>query len=107
MDLVKGDRIYVLVEYNLIPAEYLSTGKKNLKIKFQLSPWHLIETTYKSPDKIAQPNESIAIIWEVWKGVNGRGGYRIERKLYPHKRKPANKWAKQEWLYEKSYGVLQ
>lgn len=96
----KGDIVYVLSEYNLDKAEVLSISGKNVKVKF------LINDSERSfPfDKVAEPDESIAVVWEQWKGANGRGGYRIERELYPNKRREAKKWPHQALVWEDHYG---
>ena len=46
-------------------------------------------------DKTARPDEQVAVVWEQWKGRNGRGGYRVERTLYPQWRVGANLVARQ------------
>lgn len=40
-------------------------------------------------DKCAYPGERICVVWEQWKGKNGRGGYRVEKNLYDDFRVPA------------------
>lgn len=71
--------IYFLVDYNWELGTLLPTkSKKNLKIK----DYHGFVRTV-AIDKTATPDELVCIVWETWKGVNGRGGYRVERTLYP------------------------
>ncbi len=45
--------------------------------------------------KVATPTESVCVVWELWKGTNGRGGYRVERELYPNQRVPAEQVSRQ------------
>jgi len=42
-----------------------------------------------SPEKVCSANAQVCVVWETWKGVNGRGAYRIENTLYPKKHKQA------------------
>lgn len=51
--------------------------------------WYRGQTKYVPKEKCAKVDESVCIVWETWKGKNGRGGYRIERELYPNDRVPA------------------
>lgn len=104
-DLKIGDKIYYLSEYDFMNGIVLSIGKKNVKIKgnnFSGNTYEIVRPF----DKVALPDEIICVVWERWKGVNGRGGYRIERKLYPQYRKPAKNWGYQKWVVEDEYTIL-
>jgi hypothetical protein len=103
----KGDIVYVLDGYNLMKGEILSIGRKNCKVKIKGYGHNYFYEKYVPFDKIAEPNESIAVVWETWKGNNGRGAYRIERELYQNKRKKAKDWPHQEYIWEEYYGVIE
>lgn len=77
--------IYCLVDYNWLKGNLLSIGKKNYKISFQV-PGCESCVSYISKEKCAFPDEIVCVVWETWRGVNGRGGYRVERERYPDKR---------------------
>jgi hypothetical protein len=80
--------IYFLHDYNWIKGTLISVGKVNNKI---LAPFPSAQTNvfYIKKDKCAFENELVCVVWESWKGRNGRGGYRLEKVLYPQHRIPA------------------
>lgn len=97
-----GDDIRYLDEYRFRDGKVLSVGPKNHKIVDTYS-----QVVIRRPhEKCAALDESVAVIWEMWRGVNGRGGYRIERENYSHIRKPAKLIGRSERHNEKSLGVL-
>jgi hypothetical protein len=82
-----GDDIYFMCDYNWERGEILSEGKKNFKV---LCNWgNGKKAVYIPKEKCAYPTEEVCVVWETWKGKNGRGGYRVERELYPTDRVPA------------------
>lgn len=97
-----GQSVYFIDNYNWALGKIVSAGPKNLKIEC------VNGNTYTKPrDRCAHSQESVAFVFETWKGRNGRGAYRVERLLYPQLRKPANQIARQfDHVNEKSYGVL-
>lgn len=100
-NLKKGDTIYLLNGYDLMHGEVTSIGPKNVKIEAQYyGPGTY--TTSKPFDRVAEPDESICIVWQRWKGVEG--SYRIERELYPHRRRSAKNWPHQALVWEDHYG---
>lgn len=104
-----GEQVCVLVGYNLIRATIIKINKKKIKVDVQDNAifGHIRHTRNVEPEKMTKYHEDIAVIWEQWKGVNGRGGYRIERVLYPQSRKPANLWCRSfGYLWEPTYGSL-
>lgn len=82
----KESEIYIICDYRYIKGTLLKQNKKTNKVRFQYSPSHIYEESYISKEKCAFPDEEILFIWELWKGRNGRGGYRIEKFLYPELR---------------------
>jgi len=57
----------------------LKTNKKTYKVLHAAAPY--VQNWPK--EKCAFPNEKVCVVWETWRGVNGRGGYRVERERYP------------------------
>lgn len=103
-NLKKGDVVYLLVDYDLQRGTIESIGPKKVKIKTKFfGPEYITSVPF---DKVAEPDEKIAVVWETWKGVNGRGGYRLERELYPEYRRPAKNWPFQSNVREEHYGEL-
>ena len=102
-----GDQVYYLTEYNWHLADVIKINKVNVRLKDRV---YNVERSVK-PDKIATLEESVCIVWETWKGKNGRGAHRVERTLYPECRVPAYEVARQGFLVgngrvgEKQYGI--
>lgn len=97
--------IYFLLDYNWERGELLpSKGTKNNKVLC-----YGAELSVKK-EKCASPDEELVIVWEMWKGCNGRGGYRLEREAYKEYAFPANEIARQHSgkgrITEASLGVL-
>lgn len=90
-----GDKVYFLQEYNWEQGICVRVNSKTYTLQV---PPHLGSLVQKfRKEKCATENESVCVVWETWKGVNGRGGYRVERTLYPQHRLPANQVARQHW----------
>lgn len=101
-----GDVIRYLDEYRFCDGKVLSVGPKNIKIIAPSVDFSCQVVVRKPYDKCAALEEEVAVIWEMWRGRNGRGGYRIERENYPHIRKPAKLIGRSERHNEKALGVL-
>lgn len=84
----KDDQVFFLQDYNWIFAKVISFGKKTALLEWT-SPSTLSFQSRVLIEKIAASEELVVIVWECWKGRNGRGGYRIERVEYPTLRIPA------------------
>lgn len=109
--MIKGQKVFVLREYSLYPGTISSTLRANSKTV------SVLVEGYSHPisvpvDKVVDENTSICIVWEQWKGKNGRGGYRLEKNLYPNVRLPAIKyfanhgpWSRSmRYVYESVFG---
>jgi hypothetical protein len=101
-----GDNVYVQSEYNMCKGKVVKINPKSVKITVAAHGFHIEFTRGFLFHKVAHEDESIAPIWESYKGVNGRGGYRIEREAYPEHRKPTNQWKWQEYLWEETPGIV-
>lgn len=104
--------IYFLSDYNWRYGEVVSSGPKNNKIRVPAQGWLREHEVVVPKEKCAIPGEEVCVVWETWKGKNGRGGYRIERELYPESRVEAGKVHYQHIghnalgrITESSYGV--
>ncbi len=100
--------IYFLDEYRWEVGELVSENAKSFTIQAGAAFGN--RKIRKEKDKCAMPEESVVMVWEQWRGTNGRGGYRIERTLYPQKRRPAKEWYEMPsvntQLWEKELGVI-
>jgi len=96
--------IYFLDGYDLLHGIVKSIGPKNVKIQYTF--WNNTTRIYTVPfNKVAERDEMICVVWEKWKGVNGAGGYRIERTLYPEIQKKAENWGHQHYVIEYEFGT--
>lgn len=101
-----GDKIHFLSEYTLLEGTILSVGPKRLKI---FVPAHGFFTAHEVRipfEKCALPTELVCVVWEKWKGGNGRGGYRLEKILYANLQQRASDWPRNALVYEDAYGQL-
>lgn len=99
-----GDQVYYLTEYNWHLAHVVKVNKVNIRLKDRVLN---VERDIK-PDKIATLEEKVCVVWECWKGKNGRGGYRVERELYPQWRVPSSHVGRQSGagrVTESQHGV--
>lgn len=81
-----GDKVYFRWEYSLINATVVRVNKKTVTLFVQRGGFSDHERKVKFED-IVLPSEPCVMVWETWKGVNGRGGYRLEKVLYPEHHK--------------------
>lgn len=105
-NLTKGESVYFLYGYDLMKGIVESVGVKNVKLNFNSYGGGNLHTTFIPFDKVVKPEEIICVVWECWKGRNGRGGYRIERELYPEYRRPSKNWPHQQLVGEIEYSKL-
>lgn len=110
---MQGDTIYFLSDYSWFCGTVISKGPKNFKILVPAQRWFKEHIATISADKCANPEELVCVVWEKWKGKNGRGGYRVERGLYPSSRVPGRGVHYQHCNYnakgrvdETAYGIL-
>jgi hypothetical protein len=101
--------IYFLLEHSWCVGKLVRTNKKTYTI-FYNAPAGIPHNRTVPKEKCAFPGESVCVVWETWRGVNGRGGYRVERELYPESRVPAERvdnrmFASSGRVNEKSHGV--
>jgi hypothetical protein len=95
------------MDYNWELGELVKENSKT----YRISCHHHGYERVVPKEKCAFPDESVCIVWEIWKGVNGRGGYRVERELYPNRRVKARKISRQSGgigrITELTYGECQ
>lgn len=79
-----GDTVYVLNDYRMYRGVFVKYNKTTATVVMQDAGERRIPN-----EKIAAEHETICIVWEMWKGKNGRGGYRLEREMYQERHEPA------------------
>lgn len=94
--------IYFLWDYTWEKAILLKECHKNNKLLVDI-PGCQKHTKYVPKEKCALPDEKVCIVWETWKGKNGRGGYRVEREKYENFRIPAKNIDRSHY-YDNKYG---
>jgi hypothetical protein len=104
----ENQTIYSLYSGRWERGTLVSRGPKNYKVQ-EHSYSGQPSLRYVAPDNCAVPGESVCIVWERWRGTNGRGGYRVERERYPEYRVPAEQvgelW-REGYVQESAQGVL-
>lgn len=80
--------IFFLWDYRWYLGRVMSEGKSRYRV---LTNWPREDGKgyYVAKEKCAFPGERVCVVWEQWRGKNGRGGFRVERELYPRRRRPA------------------
>lgn len=71
---------YILIEYRIFRAKVLKENKKTYTVSLPS-----VGTRRISKEKYVSKDTPFCLVWERWKGVNGRGGYRLETVKYPDK----------------------
>jgi hypothetical protein len=75
---------YVLREYRIHKAKLVKENKKTYTVSIPPEPMMKYRETLRvSKDKYIPKATPFCLVWEMWKGVNGRGGYRLETTAYP------------------------
>ena len=111
-----GKQIFYLANYNWERGILVKENRKTYTVEWTNYGNYLIpnqKITEKFPkEKCAFADEVVCVVWETWRGVNGRGAYRVERELYPTLRIPAKNISRQTndnrgsgRINENSYGV--
>jgi hypothetical protein len=100
--------IFYLWDYTWEPGLLISEGTRNFKVRMR---WQNgFRDRYFPKEKCAFPDERVCIVWEMWRGTNGRGGYRVERTLYESQQTLASSVGRDMCgpgrLTESSMGVL-
>ena len=97
--------IYVLNNYNWERAELVSENKTTYSVK----DWYGLPRRVQK-ERCALPDEIVCVVWEIWRGKNGRGGYRVERHLHQEHRVPAKNIPRQGSgpgrVWERSLGEI-
>lgn len=76
--------VYFLHEQVFTKGELISRGKTKTKIK-QVSDFHpsLTREFYVKNENLCEGDDMVCIVWEAWKGKNGKGSYRIDKEKFP------------------------
>lgn len=103
-NLSPGDKIYILKEYNIYSGKVIKVNPKGIKVDIPAQKGMIAYQQSMPYEKVLKAGTPAALIWEQWKGSNGRGGYRFETIMYPETLIPVEKIPHQRYLYEKDFG---
>lgn len=100
------DEVVVLVDYSLVRGIVLKTNPKSIKVKlYAQSGLNAYEKSCK-PEKVLKVGHPAVLVWECWKGVNGRGGYRLDTIMYEDLWKPVEMIRPSTYLCETEFGEV-
>ena len=101
-----GDEVFVLIDYSLVSGFILKVNDKSIKIKLNASFGVNSYEKNCKPEKVVRKGDYAVLVWECWKGVNGRGGYRLDTIMYPDLQKPVDKIRPNTYLNESEFGEV-
>jgi len=89
-ELKPGDDCVFRYDYDCLPAKVLKINPKSIKLEIRFPMQTVIQNC--KPSYVIHSEQPCVVVWECWKGVNGRGGYRFDTENYKHLNKPAKFW---------------
>lgn len=97
---------FVLCDYELCEVTLERETKKSMRVRYPNG-----YVSYVPKNKCCLPDEKICVVWERWRGCNGRGAYRLEREsdcgfTHPAFACVARDWPHQGWVPESAPGVV-
>lgn len=98
--LVAGETVHVQLEYNIVIGRVVRLSAKSATVHFPAQGCYSEYTRATPYQKIAKRGDRVVLVWETWKGTNGRGGYRLEGSAYESVRLPVEEIAHQSYLQE-------
>jgi hypothetical protein len=101
-----GDDVKVLIDYSLCSGKVSKVNPKGIKV-FVMDSLGCIayESNFKYEKVIKLGTEGV-LVWETWKGRNGRGGYRFDTVMYPDLAQKVENIRGNTYLYETAFGVI-
>lgn len=75
-------KVWFLYEYDLVPGVVLRSREKTATILVEAHKGIEAHTRSVPLEKIVGVEEPFCVVWDLTKGRNGRGSYRIEREKY-------------------------
>ena len=100
-----GDTVFVQQSYDLVEGRVTKINRTTATVFFD--HFGFVPHSRNVPfEKIALAHEPIVCVCEYWRGVNGSGGYRIDRGLHAPHLIPAGLLPAQGYLCEQLPGIL-
>ena len=100
------DEVFLLHKKNIYKAIVLKISEKSAKLHVLNDKGlkeHVKNYVYSS---FAKKGDKVALVWEAWRGLDGLGGFRIEREKYEDIRIPIEKIPSKVYLYEENLGEV-
>lgn len=101
--LTAGESVFIHFDNQIMQAEVCKISDKSIKLKLSKGSEEIKSYPYF---KIVKKGDLVALVWEAWRGVAGRGGYRWERTAYSNLRVPVENIPKNACVAEESFLVV-
>ena len=101
-----GDDVKVLIDYSLCSGKVIKVNPKGIKVHVVASFGCMDYVGSFKYEKVFKFGTNAVLVWERWKGKNGRGGYRVDTILYPELVREIETIRPSVYLYEDTFGVV-
>ena len=103
-NLETGDKVYIFKEYTIFHGIVIKANPKSVKVKIPAQSYYIEHVMSVPYNKILKAGTLAVLVWETWKGKNGRGGYRFETDLYSKILLPVENIPHKKYLCESVFG---
>jgi len=101
-----GDDVIVLIDYSLCLGKVVKVNPKGIKVLVAASGGCIQYLGNFKYEKVCKVDTKAVLVWERWKGKNGRGGYRLDTIMYPELAQAVSNIRGMTYLYEDTFGVV-
>ncbi len=101
-----GDDVKVLIDYSLCSGTVVKVNPKGIKVHIAAGFGCVDYVSSFKPEKVFKIGTLAVLVWELWKGKNGRGGYRVDTLMYSELARPIETIKSSVYLYEDSFGCV-
>lgn len=101
--LTVGESVFIHFDKQIVHAEVYKISEKSIKLNLAKGSEEIKSFPYF---KIVKKGDLVALVWEAWRGIAGRGGYRWERTAYSNLRIPVENIPKNVCVAEESFLVV-
>ncbi len=98
-----GDFVKVLIDYSLFTGTVLKVNKKSISVSVNQSFGCLAFKKNFKYEKVLKFGTNAVLVWELWKGKNGRGGYRLDTIMYQDQSEPVENIKPSTYIYENDF----
>jgi hypothetical protein len=101
-----GDDVKVLIDYSLCAGKVSKVNPKGVKVFVMDALGCIVYESNFKYEKVIKLGTKGVLVWETWKGRNGRGGYRFDTVMYPQLARNVEDIRGNTYLYETAFGVV-